>query len=153
MIRRLPQASSISAVNQASNPLRSPVAARPQEHILGGLHRDGAGAEQAAMPAPIAIPRCRDRAPIEAVVPAEPSVLARHRGTDQMGRDVIEPPPALVDAVTLDATDQHQRCPRRRQRAIKRDKHNRADHKADGAVERDTADPPQPAGSETRGAS
>ena len=134
-------------------PFAQPVAARPQEDIFRGLHRDGAGAEQAAMSALVAIPGCFDRAPVKAVVAAEPGVLARHRGADQVRGDIIEPPPALVDAVTFDATDQHQGRPRRRQRAIKRDQHDRADEKADDAVERDPADPPQQAGLGTRGAS
>src|SRR5262250_230706 len=34
---------------------------------------------------------------------AEPGVLACHRGADQVGRDVIETSPVLVDAVTFDA--------------------------------------------------
>src|SRR6516164_8190792 len=105
------------------------------------------------MSALIAIPGRGDRAPGEAVVAAEPGVLACHRGADQVGRDVIEPPPALVDAVTLDATDQHQGRPGRRVRAIKSDQHDRADEKADDAVPRDTTDPPQQAKSGTRGPS
>jgi hypothetical protein len=100
----------------------------------------------------VVIPGCFDRAPVEAVVAAKPGVLARHRGADQMREDVTEPPPALVDTVTLDATDEHQGRPRRRQCATNRDQNDRADDKADDAVERDTADPPQQAGSGTRGA-
>src|SRR5215470_9568237 len=105
------------------------------------------------MPALVAIPGCSDRAPIEAVVPAEPRVLARHHGANQIRGNVIEPPPALVDAVTFDATDEHQGCPRRRQRAIKRDQNDRADEKADDAIQRDMTDSPQQAGSGTRGPS
>ena len=105
------------------------------------------------MTALVVIPGCRDRAPVEAVVAAEPGVLSRHRGTNQMRRDVIEPPPALVDAVTFDATDQHQGCSRWRQRAIDRDQRDRGDDKGDDAVQRDTAEPPQQAGFGTRGAS
>ena len=56
---------------------------------------------------------------------------------------VVQREPALVDAVTFDKTDQHQGRPRRRQDAIKRDQHNRADDKADEAIQRDTADPTQ----------
>src|SRR6516162_9276098 len=88
------------------------------------------------MSALIAIPGRGDRAPVEAVVAAEPGVLACYRGADQVRRDVIEPPPALVDAVTLDATDQHQGRPQRRQRAIKHDQHDRADEKADDTTAR-----------------
>ena len=97
------------------------------------------------------IPGCGDRAPVEAVVPAEPGIFARHRGAYQMRGGVIQRAPVLVDAVTLDKTDQHQGRPRRRQRAIKRDQHDRADDKAYDAVKRDTADPQQPAGFGTRG--
>jgi len=86
------------------------------------------------MSAPIAIPGCFNRAPVEAVVAAEPGVLARHCGADQVRGNLIEPPPALVDAVTFDATDQHQGRHGRRKRAIERDQYNRADEKADDAV-------------------
>jgi len=50
----------------------------------------------------------------------------------------------------LDKAEQHQGRPWRRHDAVKRNQHDRADHKADDAVERDTADPPQPARFGTR---
>src|SRR5207237_3817680 len=84
-----------------------PVAAGPQEDILRGLHRDGAGAKHTTMTALIAIPGCGDRAPVEAVVAAEPGVLARHRGADQIRGNLIKRAPDFVDSVTLDTADQH----------------------------------------------
>ena len=42
---------------------------------------------------------------------AQPRVLTRHRGADQMRGDVIKPPPALIDAVALDKPDLHQGRP------------------------------------------
>ena len=102
------------------------------------------------MSALVAIPGCGDRAPVEAAMPAEPRVLARHRGADQVRGYLIQRSPALVDAVPLDKAEQHQGRPRRRHDAVKRNQHDRADHKADDAVERDTADPPQPARFGTR---
>jgi hypothetical protein len=75
MIRRLPHASSISVVNQASNPLRSQ--SRPG-------HRKTFFAVCIEMVLAQASGRVRfgsdpgggDRAPVEAVVPAEPGILA-----------------------------------------------------------------------------
>jgi len=90
-------------------------------------------------------PQCR------AAVPTEPRVLARDRGADQVRGYLIQRAPALVDAVPFDKAEQHQGRPRRREDAIKRNQHDRADHKANNAVEPDTADPPQSAGFGTRG--
>jgi hypothetical protein len=42
------------------------------------------------------IPGCGDRAPVEAVVPAEPGILACHRGAYQVRGDVIQRAPALL---------------------------------------------------------
>src|SRR5690348_7474755 len=101
----------------------------------------------------VMIPGCFDGAPVEAVVPAEPRVLARHRGADQTRGNVVEPPPALVDAVAVDTVDQDQERRGRRQESIKRDQHDRANQEADNAVERDAAAPAQQPGSGTENTS
>jgi hypothetical protein len=53
-----------------------PVAAGPQEDVLRGLHRDRAGPKQASVSALIAIPGGGDRAPVKAIMAAEPGVLS-----------------------------------------------------------------------------
>src|SRR5438105_4220791 len=114
MILRLPHASSISAVNQASNPLRSQSRPGHRKTFFAVCIEMVLGPKQAAVSALVPIPGCGDRAPVEAVVPAEPGILARHRGAYQVRGDVMQRAPALVDAVTFDKTDQHQGCSRRR---------------------------------------
>ena len=56
-------------------PLAQPIAGRPQKHILGGLHRDRAGAQQFPVAALVLLPGCPDRAPIEAEMEAEALIL------------------------------------------------------------------------------
>jgi extracellular solute-binding protein (family 5) len=48
-----------------------PVPTGPQEDILGGLHGDGAGAQQTPAPALVTVPGLSDRVPIETVMTAK----------------------------------------------------------------------------------
>src|SRR5437660_12893253 len=74
-----------------------PVTRRPA-YAPQAPHGKGSAMGTAGMCARIAAPRA-DRAPVKAVVAAEPGVLARHRGADQMRGNLIKRAPALVDAV------------------------------------------------------
>jgi hypothetical protein len=87
------------------------------------------------------------------IVDAAQRIRSLVHDADQMRGNVIQRAPAFVETVPFDKTDQHQGRSRRRQDAIKGDQHHRADDKADEAIQRDAADPPQQAGFGTGGAS
>jgi len=55
---------------------------------------------------PVAIPGRLDRVPIETVVVAKSTVLARDYGTDQVRGDLVERGPAFLDSVTFHAAEQ-----------------------------------------------
>src|SRR5436309_14535839 len=93
--------------------LAEPSAARPQKHVLRGLHRDRAGPQQSAAPALVLLPGYLDPAPVEAEMPAEALVVASEHGADQRWRHVVERLPVLAYALPLARSHQDQRLHRR----------------------------------------
>ena len=117
-------------------PFPHPCAARPEEHVLGRLLRDGARAHLALALAPdVVLGGLLYGAEVEAVVRKELGVLAGHDCLRQVWRHILERHPPVVELkalaalALLDEADEHER------REVDRDETQQHDSKDGGAEE------------------
>ena len=79
-------------------PFPHPTAAGEEEHIFGGLLRNGAGSAQ-LFPFAVGIHSISNLHPVEPLVGEEPGVFAGHNRHSQVGGNLLHRPPPLVGTV------------------------------------------------------
>lgn len=115
--------------------------ARPQEDILGGLLADGRTPAQGAALG-VALIGLLDGREVETAMLTELGVLGRDHGADEAGRDLVQRPPAALEALALEYALDHQPGDRRRRETIDRGDHHRPDQAKDQHQQQHSAQQP-----------
>jgi hypothetical protein len=102
-------------------------AAWPQEDVLGGLLADRRAAAHLAGPFLVVDDGLVDGGEVEAMMGAEPGVLAGDHGAHHGGGNAVERNPTVIEAVALDFALDHQQRDRRRCDLVDQDGQGRPD--------------------------